>query len=104
MLYINEYLKNSPTEIIVLFVNIFNLVLLSGIVPTDWCIGIIKTIYKKKGSIDDPDNYRGITLLSCVGKLFTASINTRLTTYLDEASIIGEEQVGSERDILTFII
>ena len=62
--------------------------------PTDWCIGIIKPIYKKKGSIDDPDNYRGITLLSCIGKLFTASINTRLTTYLDEASIIGEEQAG----------
>ena len=72
----------------------FNLVLLSGIVPTDWCIGIIKPIYKKKGSIDDPDNYRGITLLSCIGKLLTASINTRLTTYLDEASIIGEEQAG----------
>ena len=82
----------------------FNLVLLSGIVPTDRCIWIIKPIYKKKGSIDDPDNYRGITLLSCVGKLFTASINTRLATYLHEASVIGEKKVGSERDILTFII
>ena len=91
---INEYLKNSPTDLIVLIVKMFNLVLLSGIVPTDWCIGIIKPIYKKKGSIDDPDNYRGITLLSCIGKLFTASINTRLTTYLDKASIIGEEQAG----------
>ena len=91
---INEYLKNSPTELIVLIVKMFNLVLLSGIVTTDWCIGIIKPIYKKMGSIDDPDNYRGITLLSCIGKLFTASINTRLTTYLDEASIIGEEQAG----------
>ena len=50
--------------------------------------------FTKKGSIDDPDNYRGITLLSCIGKLFTASINARLTTYLDEASIIGEEQAG----------
>ena len=92
---INEYLKNSPTELIVLIVKKnCNLVLLSGIVPTDRCIGFIKTIYKKKGSIDDPDNYHGITLLSCIGKLFTASINTRLTTCLDEASIIGEEQAG----------
>ena len=62
--------------------------------PTDWCIGIIKPIYKKKGSIDDPDNYRGITLLSCICKLFTTSINTSLTTYLDDASIIDAEQAG----------
>ena len=87
-------MKNSPTELIVLIVKMFNLVILSGIVPTHWCVGIIKPIYKKKGSIDDPDNYRGITLLSCIGKLFTASINTTLATYLDEASIIGEEQAG----------
>ena len=77
---IKEYLKNSHTELIVLIVKRFNLVLLSGIVPTNRCIGIIKSIYKKKGSIDDPDNYRGITLLSCIGKLFTASINARLAT------------------------
>ena len=91
---INEYLKNSPAELIVLIVKMFNLVLLSGIVPTDRCIGIIKSIYKKNGSIDDQDNCRDFTLFSCIGKLFTASINMRLTTYLDETSIIGEEQAG----------
>ena len=42
--------------------------LIGTIVPTDWCIGIIKPMYKKKGSIDDPDNCCDITLLSCIGK------------------------------------
>ena len=70
----------------------FNLVLLSSIVPTDWCIGIIKPIYKKKGSVDDPDNYYSIKLLSCIGKLFTAAINARLASYLERASIVGDEQ------------
>ena len=72
----------------------FNVVLSSGLVPSVWCIGMIKPLYKKKGAIDDPDNYRGITFLSCVGKLFTACINARLTEYLDCAGIIGEEQAG----------
>ena len=72
--------------------------------PTDWCIWIIKPIYKKKGSIDDPDNYRGITLLSCIGKLFTASTNMRLATYLDEASIIAKNRQGSEMGSLPLII
>ena len=81
------------------------LLLLSGIVPTDWSIGVIKPIHKKKGTMDDPDNYRDIKLLSCLGKLFTASITARLATYLDAASIIGEEnRQDSERGILPLII
>ena len=55
---------------------------------------MIKPLYKKKGSADDPDNYSGITLLSCVGKLFTACINARLSLYIESAGILGSEQAG----------
>ena len=51
-------------------------------------------LYKNKGSLNDPDNYRGITLLSCVGKLFTAVLNGRVTKYLDAVGGIGDEQAG----------
>ena len=44
--------------------------------------------------MDDPDNYRGITLLSCLGKLFTAVIDSRLTAYLEKAGMLGDEQAG----------
>ena len=91
---LNEYMKNCPENVIAVIVKLFNIVLQTGIVPTDWCIGLIKPLYKKKGSIDDPDNYRGITLLSCIGKLFTACLNERLSSYLESAGIMGEEQAG----------
>ena len=45
-------------------------------------------------SIDDPNNYRDITLLSCIGKLFTAAINARLTHYLESVGILEDEQAG----------
>ena len=64
---------------------LFNVILLSGKVPSSWSIGIIIPIYKKKGSPNDPENYRGITLLSCIGKLFTACINARLCRFLESS-------------------
>ena len=73
---------------------LFNHVYTHGIVPDSWTIGIIKPIYKKKGSARDPDNYRPITILSCMGKLFTAVLNSRLTEYINDESIIGEDQLG----------
>jgi len=91
---INEFLKNSPMEMFQVLTGLFNLVLMTGMIPEDWSIGIIKPIYKKKGSADDPDNYRGITLLSCIGKLFTALLNERLTKHLELNGIIGEDQTG----------
>ena len=47
----------------------------TGIVPESWAIGVIKPIYKNKGNLNDVDNYRGINILKCVGKLFNACIN-----------------------------
>ena len=62
--------------------------------PTSWTIGLLKPIYKGKGSKDDVDNYRGITLLSCMGKLFTGLLNERITNYLNCTGLIGDEQAG----------
>ena len=66
----------------------------SGVVPSDWSIGHIIPLYKKKGSVDNVDNYRGITILSCLGKTFTAVLNTRLTMFLADSGAIGPEQAG----------
>lgn len=84
-----------------IIVKFFNLVLITGIVPTDWCLGVIKPLYKNKGPVDDPENYRGITLLSCIGNLFTAVINYRLIAYIESERILGEEQAGFRKGFST---
>uniref|UniRef100_A0A3Q0SFA9 Reverse transcriptase domain-containing protein n=1 Tax=Amphilophus citrinellus TaxID=61819 RepID=A0A3Q0SFA9_AMPCI len=60
---INEFLKNCPEMMISLIVHLFNLMLETGLVPEDWCTGIVKPIYK--------NNYRGITLLIKVMKVIS---------------------------------
>ena len=97
----NEYIKNCPPHFVEIIVKIFNLILRTGHVPYDWSIGFIVPIYKKKGSQADPNNYRGITLLSCLGKLFTMCINVRLTKFVADQSIIGEEQAAFREEYST---
>ena len=62
--------------------------------PNEWCVGLIVPLYKSKGSDRDPDNYRGITILSCMGKLFTAVLNQRITNCTESRGIMGDEQAG----------
>ena len=91
---LNEFLKYCPEELIPVIVKFFNIVLDSGIIPDDWITGIIKPLYKNKGDINDISNYRGITLLSCIGKLFTSVLNTRLYSFLTNQNLLGNEQAG----------
>ena len=90
----NEYIKTTKHLFIDIYVKLFNLVFSSGQFPEAWTTGTIKPIYKKKGGRDNPDNYRPITILSCLGKLFTAVLNARLASYTETNNIIGEEQLG----------
>lgn len=62
--------------------------------PDSWLIGSIKPIYKNKGDSQDPKNFRPITIVSCLGKLFTAVLTERLNKYSEEFRILKENQSG----------
>ena len=66
---------------------------MSGHFPKSWTEGVIIPIHKKgnKGAVD---NYRGITLLSVFGKLFTRVLNNRSTFWAESYGILIEEQGG----------
>ena len=42
-----------------------------------------------------------ITLLSCLGKLFTSIINERLTTFIKSKQIMSEAEAGFRKDYST---
>ena len=100
----NEQIKASVDVLKNTLCKIFNIVFTTGVIPTMWTEGIIKPIYKKKGSKGDPDNYRPITIISCMGKLFTSVLNIRLTKYMEKRETteneesIGEEQLGFRKN------
>ncbi len=44
--------------------------------------------------MQDVNNNRGITLLSCIGKLFTSILNEMLSNFSDTMNILNETQAG----------
>ena len=46
---LNEFIKHCPNELILVIVKLFNVILDSGIIPSEWTIGIIKPLYNKLG-------------------------------------------------------
>ena len=90
----NEFLKQLNDEGLEFILNFFNRILETGVIPDDWSIGTILPLYKNKGTPTDPGNYRGITLLSCLGKLFTAILNGRINKFMNENGLLGHEQAG----------
>lgn len=98
---LNEYIKLTKDQMLPVYATLFNIILETGYIPEQWLIGKIKPIYKNKGDASNPDNYRPIMLLSCLGKLFTALLCERLNLYVEENLILKENQAGFRKDYST---
>ena len=70
--------KNSSTGMRELILKLFNHCLDYGVYP--WSKSIT-TLLHKKGDLENPDNYRAITLGSCLGKLFASALLERIKSY-----------------------
>ena len=62
-------------------------------IPRAWARGLIFPLYKD-GDARVPENYRGITLLSVVGKIYTTVLNKRVTSWCEKFGVLSEEQAG----------
>ena len=73
---------------------IFNLSIQTGKFITLLKIAKVIPVYKNKGSPYDSTNYRPISLLSNIDKIFEKLLKSRLVNFLDENKIIFKNQFG----------
>ena len=96
----NEFLKFGSSILVLPIVNFFNRILQSGEFPVLWNISNISVIHKN-GSLHDCDNYRGISICSCLGKLFTKLLQNRVSNFLKDNNLIEDNQAGFKSDYRT---
>ena len=89
----NEMIKCLLETYPIILVKLFNNIFRNNVKIKEWETSIITPIHKS-GTKTDPSNYRGISVMSCLGKLFTSILNLRLKKYVYEKNILCDEQLG----------
>lgn len=96
----NEMIKCSLPFLLKVFRKIFNVSLYKQYYPTCWKTGMIVNLFKS-GDSTNTDNYRGLTINSCLGKLFNTILNNRLLRFLDTKKLICDNQIGFKKKART---
>ena len=62
-------------------------------IPKDWRNSLLVVLYKEKGPKNDCSNYRGISLLSVVGKILSRIIFKKISLHIAD-NVLPESQCG----------
>ena len=101
-------LKNCEPELSSILAKLFNLCLKESCFPDCWKVSYTVPAFKKDGERSNPKDYRPISLLSVVSKVFERLINDRLVLHLEKAGVFSDFQYGfrsarSTADLLTVL-
>ena len=94
---INARLVKDSAEIICSsLTKIFNRSLQCGIFPDDLKNAFVSPIYKN-GDKSDRSNYRPISVLSTVAKVFEKLVYSQIISYIDDSKILSNSQFGFQK-------
>ena len=94
----SDILKIGGTHTLKQLTKLYNLILLEKKIPEAWDVAKIILLFKK-GERDEIKNYRPISLLSQLYKVFTKIIQKRIERILDEN--LPREQAGFRKSYYT---
>ena len=88
---VNEVINYCSPVTIKCYTKLYNLVLDSGYSPETWQYSLLVPIFKS-GDSKDPNNYRGISLINAIAKIFSSILNNRIIKYMENK--FSQEQFG----------
>ena len=92
----SEIIKASYAFISPFLLSLYNKMYNNGEYPNSWGESIIYPIFKK-GDVNDAQNYRGITLINILAKIYSQLLLNRLTKWTAEYDKITNKQFGFQK-------
>ena len=101
-------LKHISPELSPILAKLFNRCIRAGCFPTSWKFSVVCPVYKNSGDRQSPSQYRPISLLCIISKIFESIINQQIMIHLSQTNLLSDVQYGfrsarSTADVLTVI-
>ena len=99
-------LKNCEPELFYILDKLFNKCLKESCFPDCWKVSSVVPVFKNAGERSTAKNYRPVSLLSVVSKVFEKLVNNRIVGHLEKCGLFSDFQYGfrfsqSTADLLT---
>ena len=87
-------LKNCKPELSYILAELFNKCLKKSCFPGCWKVLSAFPVFKNAGERSTAKNYRPVSLLSVVGKVFEKLVNNRIVDHLEKCGLFSDFQYG----------
>ena len=87
-------LKNCEPELSYIIAELFNKCLKESCFPDCWKVSSVVPVFKNVGERSTAKNYRPVSLLSVVGKVFEKLVNNRIVDQLQKCGLFSDVQYG----------
>ena len=87
-------LKNCEPELSYILVELFNKCLQESCFPDCWKVSLVVPVFKNVGERSTAKNYRPVSLLSVVSKVFEKLVNNRIVDHLEKCGLFPDFQYG----------
>ena len=87
-------LKNCEPELSYILAELFNKCLKESCFPDCWKVSSVVPVFKNVGERSTAKNYRPVSLLSVVSKVFKKLVNNRIVDCLEKCDLFSDFQYG----------
>ena len=89
-----KVIKHTCNQFVPILTKLFNDCIDIEKFPIEWESAIVTPLFKNKGDKDDSNNYRGISVLPPIAKIFEKLLAMQITTFLNLNNILFAGQHG----------
>ena len=87
-------LKNYKPKLLYIPAELFNMCLKESCFPDCWKVSLVVPVFKNVGERSTAKNYRPVSLLSVVSKVFEKLVNNRIVDHLEKCGLFSNLQFG----------